>query len=488
MSLPRVQSRAQAGASADAPKLHVVTFGCQMNKYDSEIVEGRFRRRGWSTTDQVTEADLILFNTCSVRDHAEERVHSWVGELRREKERRPGLVIGVMGCMAERMGDELFRRSGHVDLVVGTRSFQHLPDLVEEVRRGRAEGGDARSLRAVRTGLAEEPDAPRDGDVYTGGLQGYLAVMRGCDLNCTFCIVPTVRGRVLSRPMGALVDEARWMVDQGARVITLLGQTVNSYGEDLPVPTPRGPGPGEPVLAGRKGRPGLADLIRRLQEVDGLERIRLITLHPSYVTPALAEALRDCDKCDRFLPLPAQSGSDRVLRGMRRGYTVDLYRRRLAVLREAVPDLELGSDWIVGFPGETEEDFRATERLLEEIGSVVNYVFKYDPRPGTRADRLDDDVAVAVKKERNNRLLRAAEGVALGRMRAHLGRELDVFVEGERDGRLRGRTAHGLPCSFLGDGSLVGTTVRAVAESASAYGLSGVRGGGALVLQPSPSG
>ena len=477
MSLPRVQSKQAVpereasavaqGAAGDAGKLHVVTFGCQMNKYDSELVEGRFRKRGWSTTADIGEADLVLFNTCSVRDHAEERVHSWVGELKREKLERPELMIGVMGCMAERMGDDLFRRSAHVDVVVGTRSFQHLPDLVEEVRERRASGASPKQARTILTGFDEEPDRSRDGETYSGGLQAWLAVMRGCDLNCTFCIVPTVRGRVLSRPIAELVDEARWMVDQGARVVTLLGQTVNSYGEDLPVP-----GPGEPRLLGRKGRPSLADLMRALQEVDGLERIRLITLHPSYVTPALAEAIRDCPKVDRFLPLPAQSGSDRVLKAMKRGYTVDLYRRRLDILRGAVPDIELGSDWIVGFPGETEEDYLATERFMEEIGSVVNYVFKYDTRPGTRAAELVDDVAVADKKDRNNRLLAAAERVALGRMRARIGREVGVFVEALReDGQLKGRTVHGLPIRFRGPAELVGTTVQLTPLDSSAYGL-----------------
>ena len=476
MSIARFQSRrlepdSVEPAATTGPKLHVVTFGCQMNKYDSLRVEGRFRRDGWSTTDDVHEADAVLFNTCSVRDHAEERVWSWLGELKRARARRPDLVIGVMGCMAQRVEEEIFRRAGHVDLVVGTRAFHHVPELVEQVR-ARRRGGDGAPQRAASLAMDGSPDGRPEDEVYTGGRRGFLAVMRGCDLNCTFCIVPTVRGRVLSRPMDELVDEARWMIDQGAQVITLLGQTVNSYGEDHPAP-----GPGERRHRGRQGRPGLADLLYRLQELDGLERIRLITLHPSYVTEALARALADCDKCDRFLPLPAQSGSDRVLKAMKRGYTTDLYRRRVELLRQHVPDIELGSDWIVGFPGETEQDLALSEAFLEEMGFVVNYVFKYDARPTTRAaDRLEETVAEADKKARNQRLLACSERVALGRMQSHLGRALPAFVEEpseRRAGHLVARTHHNLPITFEGPAQLVGRSVRVLAEDATAFGLTG---------------
>jgi tRNA-2-methylthio-N6-dimethylallyladenosine synthase len=461
MTQPRRQSRSldpHAHVPASAGRLHVVTFGCQMNKYDSELVESRFRGRGWATTADPSEADLLLFNTCSVREHAEERVWSWLGELKRARERRPELVVGVMGCMAQRVEQEVFRRAGHVDLVVGTRAFHRLPDLVEELRERRASGGG--DPRLVALDMDERPDLPRDGEPWTGGREGYLAVMRGCDLNCTFCIVPTVRGRVLSRPLDELVAEARWMVDQGAKVVTLLGQTVNSYGEDLPAPAS-----GAVAGRGRQGRPGLADVLYRLQAVDGLERIRMITLHPAYVTEALARAIAECDKVERFLPLPAQSGSDEVLRAMKRGYTTDLYRRRTDLLREHVPDIELGSDWIVGFPGEGEADFEQSERFLAEQGFAVSYVFQYDPRPQTRAAELVDDVPRAVKKERNNRLLRAGERSALGRMQAQLGRTLQVLAESEserRPGHLK---------SFPGDPALVGSVVEVVAEDASPYGL-----------------
>jgi tRNA-2-methylthio-N6-dimethylallyladenosine synthase len=373
--------------------------------------------------------------------------------------------------MAQRVEEEIFRRAGHVDLVVGTRAFHRIPDLVEEIRERRVSGASAQRVAALE--MDSRPDSPRDGAPWTGGREGYLAVMRGCDLSCTFCIVPTVRGRVLSRPIDEVVDEARWMVEQGAKVVTLLGQTVNSYGEDLPTP-----GPGEPRLRGRQGRPGLADLLYALQEIHGLARIRLITLHPAYVTDALARAIAECDKVERFLPLPAQSGSDDILRAMKRGYTTDLYRRKAELLREHVTDIELGSDWIVGFPGENDGDFEASERFLAEQGFAVNYVFQYDPRPGTKAEEFADDVPREVKRERNNRLLRAGERSGLRRMQAQLGRTLRVLAESEnerRPGYLKGRSQHGLTVTFPGDAALLGSVVDVVAEDASAYGLSARR-------------
>jgi tRNA-2-methylthio-N6-dimethylallyladenosine synthase len=472
MSLPRVQTRAQPedGAPAAAPSVHVVTFGCQMNKYDSLLVEGRFRAHGYRLSEEMETADVVLFNTCSVREHAEERVFSWLGELRATKARRPDLVVGVLGCMAQRAEAEIFARAGHVDLVCGTRKIQRLPELVAEVRARRAQGLAPREQRLLEVGLDENVAVDRGREEYAGGTCGYLTVMRGCDLNCTFCIVPRVRGRVQSRPIADLLTEARWMVAGGAKVITLLGQTVNAYGEDLPAPAAL-----EPRGLGRGGRPALADLLYALETLEGLERIRLITLHPSYVTPALARAIAECVKVDRFLPLPAQSGSDDVLRRMRRGYTRDLYRGRVALLRSAAPDLELGSDWIVGFPGESAEDFAATVSFLEELGTLQNYVFQYSPRPETRAYDLADDVALEVKKARNQELLRTAERVALSRHQRRIGTELEVFVEEflGRERGVRGRCRHHLSVSFPGEGALLGTTVRVHVEGASPFGLWG---------------
>ncbi len=473
MTLARHTTRGAPQASevgGGAPKVHLVTFGCQMNQYDSELVEGRFLARGYGLAERMEDADVVLFNTCSVRDHAEERAYSWLGALKGEKQRRPELVVGVLGCMAQRAQGEIFRRAPHVDLVVGTRRFQHLPSLVEELLERRGEARGRRRARLLDVTMDDAVEVERADEVHAGGLHAYLAVMRGCDLNCTYCIVPTTRGRVRSRSIAALVEEARHLVQRGARAITLLGQTVNSYGEDLPEP-----GPGEPRGRGRRGRPSLADLIEALEAVDGLERLRFITLHPAYVSEALAEALAASSKAERFLPLPAQAGSDAVLRAMKRGYTTDLYRRRVELLRERVPDIELGSDWIVGFPGESDADFAASEAFLAEVGFAVNYVFKYDPRPQTAAAARADDVPEGVKKERNQRLLTAAEASQLARARAFLGAEVEVFLDREHSrwpGWLQGRTRQGMALAMPAPLELLGTTVRARVGEASPYALS----------------
>ena len=474
MSLSRFLSADSAPVSGEAravPKLHVVTFGCQMNKYDSLLAEGRFRREGWALTSSMEEADLVLFNTCSVREHAEDRTWSWVGELKAAKQRRPELVVGVMGCMAQRVGEEIFARAGHVDIVAGTRQFARLPRLVEEVRRAR-ESGEKRKARVLALGMEDALAVDRGDEPWDGERHAYLTVMRGCDLNCTYCIVPSVRGRVLSYPIEHLVREARGFVEKGVQVITLLGQTVNSYGEDFEAPAA-----GAPQLRGRQGRPSLADLLYALQEIDGLLRIRLITLHPSYVTPALAQAIAECSKVERFLPLPAQSGSDRILRAMKRGYNVELYAKRTQMLRERVPDIELGSDWIVGFPSETDAEHEESERLLGEQGFVVNYIFKYSPRPGTAAEALADDVPEDVKKLRNQRMLELGAKTGLARNSAHVGQVRRTLVEQvaeKRDGEVAGRTIHGIMVSFAGAPELVGREVDVKIEGASAYGLSGV--------------
>lgn len=397
------------GSNPRTRSFHLRVFGCQMNFYDGELIRGAFLRRGYREQAEATSADVVLFHTCSVREHAEERVHSLLAELRRHKKQHPEVVLGVVGCMAEREGRQLFEREPHVDLVCGTRHFPELPNHVDRVL-----GGEERVLE-----LGEAPsavDAPvRDLLGANGGHHAQVAVMRGCDLHCTFCIVPSVRGGVQSRPPAEILDECRRLVDHGVREISLLGQTIDAYGADL----------------GRKGRrPGLAVLLDSLADVSGLERVRLITLHPSYCDRELVEAMARSPQFLRLLPIPLQSGSDSILKRMKRGYSMDLYRKRIDLLREHMPDLELVSDWIVGFPGESEADFEKSERAMEEFGFLQSYVFQYSPRPGTVATELADDVPAEVKKKRNQRLLALQHRIARQRTPRMVGESSRLLLEG----------------------------------------------------------
>jgi tRNA-2-methylthio-N6-dimethylallyladenosine synthase len=442
-----------------APSVHLVTFGCQMNKYDSELVLERFLARGYRVAEQAEQASVVLFNTCSVREHAEERVYSYLGALKDLKRERPDLVVGVVGCMAQREGAQVLKRAPLVDLVVGTREFPQLPELVDEVR------ATGRPRVAVDEGPTVE-GAERPAPAAARARHAYVAVMRGCDLNCTYCIVPKTRGRVASRPAEDLLREVRSLVDQGVCEVTLLGQTVNSYGFDLP---------------GRALK--LAGLIDRLAEIDALERIHLVTSHPAYVTPDLIRAFAEQPKLSRYFPLPAQSGSDAVLKRMKRGYTSGGYRERVAALRAAAPDIELCSDWIVGFPGETDADFDQSEELLREIGFLHSYVFKYSPRPDTAAFAVADDVPEAVKKERNQRLLRMQEEVARQRFSRFVGRVVDARVSevSERfPTRLAAQTRSGYQVFFEEPDAarreaLLGTSVRVQVARSTPFGLYGER-------------
>lgn len=402
-----IQSAPQAGT--DTRSFHLRVFGCQMNFYDAELIRAAFMRRGYAEEEDPRQANVVLFHTCSVREHAEERVHSLLGDLKKHKRAHPEVVVGVIGCMAEREGRELFEREPHVDIVCGTRHFPSLPSQVDRVL-----GGEERVLEL---GTApQKVDAPvRDMLGAPVGHSAQVAVMRGCDLNCTFCIVPSTRGRVESRPVAEIVTECRTLVDQGITEISLLGQTIDAYGADL---GPRGT------------RPKLGRLLDELAEVQSLQRVRLITLHPSYCDRDLADAMARSPQFMRFLPLPLQSGSDRVLKRMKRGYTTDLYRRRIDLLRDRMPDLELISDWIVGFPGESDEDFSMSEKAMQEFGFLQSYVFQYSPRPGTTAFAYPDDVSKEVKGRRNRRLLDLQHAIARERTPAMVGQASRLMLEG----------------------------------------------------------
>src|SRR2546425_2593829 len=347
-------------------KLHLITYGCQMNEYDSERVAGLLRENRWELTSDETEADLILVNTCAIREKAEDKVFSKLGELRLLKTRKPELVIGVMGCMAQLHQSAIQRRAPSVALVCGSPAIARVGELVDGVLRGRQpvlETGEGRLVKIT----ARPPAA--------GRLKAFVTVMEGCEKYCTFCVVPQTRGRERSHPPEVIVDEVQRLAAQGCREVTLLGQTVNAYGRDLTPPT------------------DLGELFARVNDVEGLARIRFTTSNPYNLTPRLIRALRDVPKVCEYFHLPLQSGSNRVLERMNRGYTRERYLELVAEIRDAVPAMAFSTDLIVGFPGETEADFAQTLARSASVGDLaqvhIDQVLPHSLR-GTLASRPEE--------------------------------------------------------------------------------------------------
>lgn len=438
-----------------APKYHLTSYGCQMNKLDSELVESRLRQRGYVPAAGEGDADVVLLNTCSVRQHAEDRVWSKLGKLRIRKRSEPGLVVGVLGCMAQEHKRYLLSRMPHVDLVVGPSAFGDIDDTVERARARNGEIAAAREpartkhevagagVLAVDQGVSGDT-IRRDVRVRPHRSQAFVSVMRGCNMPCTYCIVPSTRGDEVSRPIADLVEESQRLCDDGVTEITLLGQTVNAYGRDL---------------TGQNAT--LARLLRALHEIPALRRLAFITSHPNFLSAELSSAIAELPKVARYLHLPAQSGSNAVLKTMRRGYTVERYLARIEQLRSKAPDVELHSDFIVGYPGETAADFAATVEFVQRVGFAQSYVFKYSPRPGTVAAELADDVSDSEKERRNAELLLVQEVLTLAKNEALVGSDVEVLVEGRSkvEGRLSGRTAHHRLVHFAAGDELIGQYV-----------------------------
>jgi tRNA-2-methylthio-N6-dimethylallyladenosine synthase len=431
-------------------KVYLITYGCQMNEYDTERVAGLLRERQYELTDDERSADVILLNTCAIREKAEEKVFSKLGELKRLKVDRPDLVIGVMGCMAQLQQQTIFRRAPQVDLVFGSAAIARVGELVERARReGRPvlETGEAPLVK-----ITARPPTPER-------LKAFVTVMEGCEKHCTFCVVPRTRGRERSHPPAAIVAEIEDLVAGGCREVTLLGQTVNAYGRDLTPPT------------------DLAELFRRVNDVAGLERIRFTTSNPYNLTPKLIAAMRDVPKVCEWFHLPLQSGSDRVLARMNRGYTRAQYLDLVAALRDAEPAMAFSTDVIVGFPGETEADFEATVETVERVGYDNVFVFRYSRRPGTPAAAMPDQVADDVKADRNRRLLEVTQRVAAERSARLTGQRLEILVDGvsrRHAGELAGRTRCNRVVNFDGHGRVaVGETVHVRITDALPHSLRG---------------
>lgn len=405
-------------------KYHIHTYGCQMNERDSEAVGALFESRGIGRAETEDEADIVLVNTCSVRAKAEDKAMGKLGLLCASKRERPSRIIGVMGCMAQRMEKELFRRLPGLNLVVGTRATALVPEAVE-----RAMAGERKICLVEAPKVTEGAEAEARADVVTahepGALAQFVTILLGCERKCAYCIVPTVRGGEYSRPGADVVKEVAEVVRQGAKDVTLLGQSVMRYGI-------RGasvwPAEHESAMGFREPLPRLFEAVH--QAVPELRRIRFTSGHPSGVTPELVRAMAEVPGVCPHLHLPVQSGSDRVLAVMGRGYTRAEYLEAVASLRTAVPDIAITTDVIVGFPGETEEDFEMTRTLLDEAKVDNVFVFKYSPRPGTRSALWPDDVSDEEKLRRNHVLLEDQDRRGRALNEAWVGRCVEVLVEG----------------------------------------------------------
>jgi tRNA-2-methylthio-N6-dimethylallyladenosine synthase len=403
--------------SNNSTKVYIKTYGCQMNKLDSELSVGSLVKEGYTFTEDEKDADVILLNTCSVRHKAEHKVYSQLGSLRDQKEKNPGLILGVLGCMAQNEGEEIFKRMPHVNLICGTRMFSKLPELLEEIN------GTNKRILAI----------DEDGEVSFDRLitqrqnryKAFVSVMRGCDNYCSYCIVPYVRGREFSRPVEDIINEVKGLADDGCKEVMLLGQNVNSYGKGL----------GENTT--------LATLLRKLDPIEGIERIRFVTSHPKDMTRDILKAVGELPKVCEDLHMPAQSGSDKMLGKMRRQYTSEYYRGLVEMARSLVPNIAIASDFIVGFPGETEDDFEDTVSLVRDVRYQNCFIFKYSPRTGTAAMELKDDVPEKTKKKRNQILLGLQNEISAELNKEMIGKSVEVLVEGTSktdESRLTGRT------------------------------------------------
>jgi tRNA-2-methylthio-N6-dimethylallyladenosine synthase len=432
--------------SKGKPRFLIQTFGCQMNVNDSEKVEGLLRARGYAPTESAENADVVFINTCAVREKAQARLHHSLARLRRLKKQRPEVRIAVGGCVAQLEGPSIVDRQKHVDVLVGTHNFHRVPDLVEQ------------SYAAARplVDLDRSADAfavPAAAVARASPVRAYVTAMEGCNHVCSFCVVPRTRGPEVNRPVEAIVAEVGDAVSRGYPEVMLLGQTVNAY---------------------RVGSTDFAELLERVHGVEALQRLRFTTSHPEHVDRRMARALRDLDRLCPYLHLPFQSGAERVLRSMRRGYTCAQFVDKVALLRDHVPHLALSTDVIVGYPGETEAEFEDTLRVLESVRFDSLFAFAYSPRPGTTALRLPDDVPAEEKRRRLHVVNGYQQRWQRRRNQMLVGTAQEVLVEtDDGDGHVSGRTPHFRIVHVDGNASLIGRTVRAEITAAGPNALQG---------------
>jgi tRNA-2-methylthio-N6-dimethylallyladenosine synthase len=441
-------------------KVHIKNFGCQMNKLDSSLVGSALEDAGFILSTKADESDVVLINTCSVRGHAEERVFSHLGHLKHIKETQPEIVVGVIGCMAQRLGAELLEHEA-VDIVAGPSQIPQIPEMVIQTLQSRKKSlSVTENIRSKNTEAQSKAlddfEFTYDTDTNHIAGQAFVRVMRGCNNFCSYCIVPYVRGPEISRPPQAIIEQIKKLAENGVRQITLLGQTVNSYVYNTGDKSYR-----------------LADLLEMTSNIDGIKWVRFITSHPRGFDDSILRAMAELPKVCEYLHIPAQSGSDRILKAMNRGYTGDEYLALLDKAREIVPGIAIAGDFIVGFPGETDDDFKATVDLVKKARFKNCFVFKYSPRPGTGADnKLKDNIPEEIKKQRNTELLELQNNISDEDNKRFAGQTVEVLAEGpskkphlnkadhENNPQLIGRTATDHIVVFNGPKSLAGQFVK----------------------------
>ena len=417
---------------------YISTFGCQMNEEDSEKLSGMLKSIGYTRTEEKEEASIILFNTCCVRENAENKVFGNLGNLKKMKKKNPDLVIGICGCMMQQKGmaDRVLKEFPYVDIIFGTHNSHKFPEYLQRVK---TEHVQIKEIFDKETEIVEGLPVDRESSV-----KGFVTIMYGCNNFCTYCIVPYVRGRERSRKPEDVVKEIEELVARGYKEVTLLGQNVNSYGKDL------------------NGECSFADLLRKVNEIEGLERVRFMSSHPKDLTDDVISAIKECDKLCEQIHLPVQSGSDRILKSMNRHYDRAKYLELINKIKKEIPGCSITTDIIVGFPGETEEDFEDTLSLVKEVGYDSAFTFIYSRRNHTPADKMEDQVEDSVKHERFNKLVSAVNESVIRINKEFEGKTVEVLVEGQSkndDTKFTGRTRNGHLVNFEGDESLVGKLV-----------------------------
>ena len=428
-------------------RVYIETYGCQMNVSDSELMVGLLARSGHQIANQIEDADVILLNTCAIRENAETKVINRLKQLNHRKRRQGDLILGVCGCMAQHLRTKLVEAAPYVDLVMGPDAYRDLPRAIDSV----ANGDPFINLKLDKT-----EDYGDVAPVRKDGLRAWLTIQRGCDKMCTFCIVPFVRGRERSIPLPMLVDDVKRLVDEGFKEVVLLGQTVNSYDD---------------------GRHDFGDLLFAIGDVEGVERVRFTSPHPSDATHGMIDAMANCAQVCKHIHLPLQSGSTKILKKMHRTYTAEEYRQLVATMRERVPNLAISTDVIVGFCGETEQDFMETCDLMSEIRYDSAFMFKYSPREGTLAHKsLEDDVGEEEKGQRLRTVIELQEKISYEINQESVGKTVEVLVEGEsrrESDDYQGKSDNFKTTVFPKENTQVGDIVDVTVESASAHTLVG---------------